>query len=145
MDVFRALQLIHNKGAYMTSFSYHSGRAQTKRCLKGVYFADYSGFFGPQAWPHIGRQVERERAGGAVGVDRVYRASHDCTDALESVDFSYLIGTAPSFWIVNPAQQAVALRITRRLADIGVTRTVFLQDFEQLALAMAESQCLVSY
>lgn len=128
----------------MTRFAYHSACARTQQHPGGMHCAEYSGYFSPQAWAYIGAQIERERMGASVSVDRVYAAVHDSSDQLESVDFDYLIGTPPGIWIVRPDQQAAALHISRRLAGIGVTRTVFLQEFEPLALDVAGRQCLVS-
>lgn len=129
----------------MSSFSYLSGRAQMKRCGHGVHFADYSGFFTLSAWQTLGEQVESRRKQSLVSVDRFYSAVHDTSDLLDDLDFGYMSGAAPGMWIVSREQYCTALALSRRLADMGVTRTVFLRDFEPMALDLASSLCSVSY
>jgi len=131
----------------MTSFSYYSATARTQKHDSGMFSAEYSGFFSSDAWVRIGQQVERERMGASVSMDLAYKATHDCSDHMESVDFSYLIGTPPGVWVVRPDQYDACSHIARRLAGMGVTRTVFLQSFELLALEFAEAaarRCPVS-
>lgn len=128
----------------MTVYNYHSARVRTQLRADGVFIADFSGFFVPQAWAGLGRQVERERRHASISVDRICLAAHDTDDRLCPVSFDYLVGTPPGVWIVRPDQHATALHVSRRLAGMGVTRTVFLQAFEPLALEFARLQCLVS-
>lgn len=128
----------------MTTFTYHSARARTGRLENGVYFAEYTGFFNGHAWREIGRQVERERAHAHASVDLAYLAVNDTGDCMDDVDFDHLIGTPPGVWVARPAQYESFLHIARRLAGMGVTRTVFLQSFESLAFEFAARQCLVS-
>ena len=127
----------------MSNFSCHSARVRTRQ-QGGLHVAEYRGFLNGHAWRELGRHVERERRPGIAGVNLIYAAVHDTSDYLDHVDLGYLAGAEPSVWIVRPDQHQAALHIARRLADIGVTQTVFLQAFESLALEFAARQCPVS-
>lgn len=127
----------------MKTYNHHSARVRTHHA-GGVFIADYSGFFVPQAWIGLGMQTEHERRRASVSVDRVYPAVHDANDRLDQISFDYLIGTRPGVWIVRPDQYATALHVSHRLAGMGVVRTVFLQALESLALEFAAAQRLVS-
>jgi hypothetical protein len=127
----------------MTTYNHHSARIRT-HYVGGVFIADYSGFFVPQAWVSLGMQTEHERRLASVSVDKMYPAAHDADERLDGISFDYLVGTRPGVWIVRPDQQATALHVSRRLAGMGVVRTVFLRALEPLALEFARAQCLVS-
>lgn len=81
--------------------------------------------------------VECERACSIMSLDLVYSAVYDTADYLDDVNFDHLIGTPPGVWVVSPDQHRSCLHIARRLAGMGVIRTVFLQEFEVLALEFA--------
>jgi hypothetical protein len=127
----------------VNTYNHHSARARTQHA-GGMLIADYSGFFVPQAWASLGMQIAQERKSACVGVDRYYRAAHSSVERLDGISFDYLAGSPPGAWIVRPDQYATALHVSRRLADMGVVRTVFLQALESLALDFARAQCLVS-
>ena len=127
----------------MSTFSYYSARVRTRQHANGLHIAEYTGFFNGPAWRELGHQVERERAHAPASIDLAYAAVNDTEDRLDDVDFNHLIGSPPGVWVARPAQYESFLHLARRLADVGVTRTVFLQAFEPLALEFAARQCPV--
>lgn len=127
----------------MITYNHHSARVRAHD-VDGMFVADYSGFFVPQAWHRLGVQIESARRRASVSVDRLYSASHDSDDRLDGVSFDFLMGTPPGVWIVRPDQYATAMHVACRLAALGVIRTVFLQALEPLAVEFAGFQRHVS-
>ena len=127
----------------MTTYNYHSARVRTRHA-SGVFIADYSGFFVPQAWERLGMQMMHERRRASVSVDKICAAAQDTNDRLDGINLDYLRGSRPGVWIVRPDQFTTALHVSRRLAGMGVVRAVFLAAQEPLALEFARVQCLVS-
>ena len=128
----------------MTVYTHHSARVRTQQRSDGVFIADYSGFFASHAWASLGRQTHLERMRSSVTVDRFYRAIHNPDDRLDQISLDCLPGSPTGVWVVSADQYATALRLSHRLAQMGVTRMVFLQAFEPVAMDFAAAQCLVS-
>ena len=125
----------------MTTFTYYSALVRTSQDAKGLHIAKYAGFFTRAAWLDLGRQVARERRDAAAFIDLAYSAITDTSDAMQGMDFEHLRGARPGVWVVRPDQYADSRRLVRQLADLGVTRTVFLQAFEPLAFQCAAHHC----
>lgn len=128
----------------MKQFSYHSAQVRVQVSAGGMHSASYSGFLSGRAWHHLGQEVANDRARGRARfcAERFHAAAMGCR--LHLCNFDFLSGTPPGIWVVRQDQYEDASMMARRLADRGITRSVFLQEFEVLALELAELQCPVA-
>ena len=128
----------------MQKITHHSATARMRLQPSGIHAASYSGFFSIEAWRHVSRRVMQARwdAGAMIGVDRIYQAVSAAIETCADTCTGPVL--LSGVWIVRPDQYEDALRLSGRLADKGITRTVFLQDFEPLALEFAQAHCLAA-
>lgn len=128
----------------MTTFSRYSAIARTTKFENWVHVAAYSGFFSKQAWVCISKEVEKERENAIVIIDKIYSSVMDLNNFTKSQSIKNLTGSPIGIWVVSQDQEEYALRLSRQLADFGISRLVFLQAYEDLALDVALSLVPVS-